>query len=175
MRGFVIPVLFACLASLPLTGCASTDDDGSWIESDLEVPSERVLRQIALLALEKNGFPPGTEEEGAQNTVSSGWLVSLQPFKSDGTRKKAHVHYEEQGPRSWLVGVRVENETNEELGKTLELARAKWEAGPDDQETAKRILNYMQVVLGTDFHLGPQGPLKPKPETEVPIGRTKPL
>jgi len=175
MRGFVVQALLVGLASLPFASCVTGDAEGQWIESDLEVPSERVLRQIALLALEKNGFPPGTEEEGAQNTVSSGWLVSLQPFKSDGTRMKAHVHYDEQGPRSWLVGVRVENETNEELGKTLELARAKWEAGPDDQETAKRILNYMQVVLGTEFKLGPQGPLKPKPETQVPIGREKPL
>ena len=31
------------------------------------------------------------------------------------------------------------------------------------------------VVLGTEFKLGQPGPLKPKPETEVPIGRPKPL
>lgn len=175
MRGFVVQVVIACLASVLLAACASSGSDGDWIEADLEVPSERVLRQVAVLALEKNGFPPGTEEEGVQNTVSSGWLVSLQPFKSDGTRKKAYVHYDEKGPRSWLVGVRVEKETNEELGKTLELARAKWESAADDQETATRILKYMQTVLGRDFELGPKGPLKPRPGADVPIGREKPL
>jgi hypothetical protein len=175
MRGFVVRAGLAALAGLMLLACASSGAEGDWVETDLEVPSERVLRQVALLALEKNGFPPGTEEEGVQNTVSSGWLVSLQPFKGDGTRLKAHVHYDETGPRQWLVGVRVERETNEEMGKTLELARAKWEPGPDDQETATRILNYMQVVLGTEFKLGPKGPLKPRSETEVPLGRDKPL
>lgn len=174
MRGFFLEAVIAFIATLALAACASSGPEGDWIEAGLEVPSERVLRQVADLALEKNGFPPGTEKEGAQNTVSSGWLVSLQPFKGDGTRMKAHVHYEEKGPRNWLVGVRVERETNEEMGKTLELARAKWKAGPDDQATATRILNYMQTVLGVEFELGPKGPLKPKPGVEVPLGREKP-
>ncbi len=175
MRGFSFQAVNAGLAGLLLAACATSGSGEGWIEADLEVPSERVLRQVAVLALEKNGFPPGTEDEGLQNTVSSGWLVSLQPFKGDGTRMKAHVHYDEKGPRTWLVGVRVERETNEELGKTLELAQAKWESGPDDQDTATRILNYMQTVLGVEFKLGPKGPLKPKPGVEVPFGREKPL
>ncbi len=165
---------FALLASLLLAACASSEPEGDWVEMRLEVPSARVLRQVAVLALEKNGFPPGTEEEGLQNTVSSGWLVSLQPFKGDGTRSKAHVHYAEEGSRTWLVGVRVERETNEELSKPLELARAQWDSGPDDQVTASRILRYMQTLFGTEFKLGPKGPLEPRPEVDIPLGRPKP-
>jgi hypothetical protein len=147
----LVPVLVA--------GCASTEEEreGDWVEMEMTVASERVLRQVAALALERNGFPPGTEESGAQQTVSSGWNVVLQPFKGDGSRTKAHIEYEERSPRKWLVGVRVQRESNEELAKPLELARAQWETQPDDRATAARILGYMQTVFGREFELGPKG------------------
>lgn len=146
-------------AALWLAACASSgsgDREGDWAEADFNVASERVLRQVATLALEKNGFPPGTEEVGAKSTVSSGWRVELQPFKGDGTRSKAHVQYEEKGAAQWHVYVRVEKETNEELAKPLELARAKWESAPDDRDAAARIVRYMQTVFGREFQMGPK-------------------
>ena len=151
---------FAALAACALVvsaACSSTGDrEGDWAEADFNVASERVLRQVATLALEKNGFPPGTEEVGAKSTVSSGWRVELQPFKGDGTRSKAHVQYEEKGAAQWHVWVRVEKETNEELAKPLELARAKWESAPDDRDAAARIVRYMQTVFGREFQMGPK-------------------
>ncbi len=148
--------LFA-LALLVTGACTSSGSrEGDWAEADFNVASERVLRQVATLALEKNGFPPGTEEVGAKSTVSSGWRVELQPFKGDGTRSKAHVQYEEKGAAQWHVYVRVEKETNEELAKPLELARAKWESAPDDRDAAARIVRYMQTVFGREFQMGPK-------------------
>jgi len=139
------------------TSCRSTSSaDGVWVKGNITIASERVLRQVATLALERNGYPPGTEDVGAKSTVSSGWRVELQPFKGDGTRSKAHLKYEEKAPRTWLVSVRVEKETNEELAKPLELARAKWESAPDDRDSAARILRYLQTVLGREFELGPK-------------------
>jgi len=150
----------ALLLALPLALCAACTGagvrEGQWVEADMTIASERVLRQVATLALEKNGFPPGTEARDAQFTVSSGWKVQLQPFKSDGTRAKAHVQYEETGARKWHISVRVEKETNEELAKPLDLASAKWEPAPDDTESASRIVRYMQTVFGREFELGPK-------------------
>ncbi|MCY2960745.1 MAG: hypothetical protein NTY35_11315 [Planctomycetota bacterium] len=155
LRAALAPLLTLVL----LVACSSSgasDREGDWVEADMTVASDRILRQIATLALQKNGFPPGTEDQAAQTTVSSSWKVQLQPFKSEGTRAKAHVMYEEKGPRTWHVAVRVEKETNEELAKPLELSRAKWESGPDDKEAASRILRTMQTVFGREFELGPK-------------------
>lgn len=140
------------VAAAFFTACAAPDASGSaregeWVEADLVVPSERVLRQIAVQAMSRNGFPPGTEAHNAQSMVSSSWKVDLQPFKNKGTRAKAYVEYEERSAREWHVWVRVEKELNAELAKPLELAKAKWEAGPDDNESASRILRMIQMVL----------------------------
>ncbi len=135
---------------------STTSEEGEWAEAEVTIASERVLRQVATIALDKNGFPPGTENVGLNSTVSSGWRVELQPFKGDGTRSKAHIQYEEKSARTWHVSVRVEKETNEELAKPLELARAKWESGPDDRDSAARILAYMRTLLGREFELGPK-------------------
>lgn len=147
---FAAAVLLASAWLLP--ACAAPDASGSaregeWVEADIVVPSERILRQIAVQAMSRNGFPPGTEATKAQTMVSSGWKVDLQPFKGDGTRAKAYVEYEEKNEREWHIYVRVEKETNGELAKPLELAKAKWEAGPDDTESASRILRLIQMVL----------------------------
>lgn len=162
-----------CLPALLFGACGGLGArEESWVDAELAVPSERVLRQVASLALEKNGYPPGTEAKDAATTVSSGWKVQLQPFKGDGTRHKAHVQYEAKDARTWFVSVRVEKETNEELAKPLELARAKWEAAPDDRESASRILRYMQTVLDDrDFELGPKNvPSAVDDPTAVPSG-----
>ena len=146
--------------------CASGPDvrEGDWEEAEFTIASERVLRQAAQIALQKNGFAPGTATVEAHKTVSSGWKVELQPFKGDGMRRKAHVQYEEKGERTWLVSVRVEKESNEEIAKPLDLASAKWVSADDDTETAGRILRYIKTVFG------------PEPGTVAPpaAGTTKP-
>lgn len=148
---FATAVLLASIACL-FPACAAPDASGSaregeWVEADVVVPSERILRQVAVQAMSRNGFPPGTEAHNAQSMVSSGWKIDLQPFKDDGTRRKAFVEYEETSAREWHLYVRVLKETNGELAKPLELAKAKWEAGPDDTESAGRILKLIQMVL----------------------------
>ncbi len=150
----------AFLAAFALSLCAACSstgsrEDGEWVEADLAIPSERVLRQIVVLAMERNGFPPGTPDGNEASTIVSGWKIDLQPFKSRGTREKAYLEYEEKGAQKFHVYVRVEKDTNEELAKPLELEQAQWESADDDQEMASRILRYMQTMLGKDFQLAP--------------------
>jgi hypothetical protein len=147
------------LGAFAFAGCSSTqgyERTGEWVEADITIASDRVLRQVASIALERNGFPPGTGEAGDFSVVTSGWKVILQPFKSDGTRAKAHVAYTEKDAQTWTVAVRVEKQTNEELAKPLDLGLAKWEDAPDDNEAATRILEYMRTIVGTEFKLGPK-------------------
>lgn len=148
------------------TACASSGDsetEGDWSEADITIASERVLRQAVQIALQKNGFAPGTATDEAHKTVSSSWKVELQPFKGDGTRRKAHVQYEEKAPRTWTVSVRVEKQTNEELAKPLDLASAKWEDDDDDAEVASRILRYLKTAFGPDTSLNTPSPKEPLP------------
>lgn len=152
--------VFAFVAALALclgAACTSTasGEDGEWVEADLAIPSERVLRQISVLAMERNGFPPGTPDANEPTTIVSGWKIDLQPFKSRGTREKAYVAYEDLGSGKFHVYVRVAKDTNEELAKPLELEQAQWESAADDQEMASRILRYMQTMLGSEFQLAP--------------------
>ncbi len=148
--------LAACVPAVFLVAaCASTRSE-DWVEGDVTIASERVLRQVATLAMEKNGFPPGAEAANAERTVSSSWKVQLQPFKGEGTRSRAHFEYDEKTAGVFHVSVRVEKETNEELAKPLELTHADWTSGPDDEEMASRILRYLQTLIGKEFQLSPE-------------------
>lgn len=147
------------LAALMLSLCAACSStgssDGEWVEADLDIPSERVLRQISVLAMERNGFPPGTPDGNEPTMIVSGWKIDLQPFKSRGTREKAYLGYEERSAGKFHIFVRVEKDTNEELAKPLDLEQAQWESAADDQEMASRIVRYMETMLGKDFQLAP--------------------
>lgn len=147
-------LVLALCASLCVACAGTGSSEADWVEGEIAIPTERLLRQISALSLKRNGFPPGTEAAGEQTTVSSSWRVQLQPFKGEGTRTKAHVRYGERRPGVWNVSVRVEKETNEELAKPLELARAKWESAPDDRGAANRILRTMQTLLGGEYEHG---------------------
>ena len=153
-----VPWILALVLAL-LSSCAGAGSrDGDWVEADVVIASERVLRQAAAIALEKNDFPPSTEQGGLQSTVASSWKVDLQPFKGEGLRRRAYVQYEERGPGTWRVSVRVEKQTNEELARPLELERAQWEDAPDDREAAGRILRYLLLVFGEKgSQLAPSG------------------
>ncbi len=146
-------VAVALVLALSFACASSSEVEGDWSEADITIASERVLRQAAQIALQKNGFSPGTATDEAHKTVSSGWKVELQPFKGDGMRRRAHVQYEEKAARTFLVSVRVEKETNEALGKPLDLASAEWESADDDTAAASRILRYMQTVFGAETSL----------------------
>lgn len=151
-----VVLFFAAIALSLCAACSTTGSrDGEWAEADIDIPSERVLRQIAVLAMERNGFPPGTPDGNEAATIVSGWKIDLQPFKGRGMRQKAHLAYEERGAGKFHIFVRVEKDTNEELAKPLDLEQAQWESAPDDQEMASRIVRYMQTMLGNEFQLAP--------------------
>ncbi len=154
MRMPILALACAALLALCAAGCSSTKP--KWVEADVEAASERVLWQVAMLAMEKNDFPPSAEQDRAGGVAVSGWRISLQPFKGKGYRDQCEVNFSSLGERKWHVKVRVRRETNEELARPLELPRAKWEPAADSEDSARLVLRYIRTLLGGDFRVGPK-------------------
>jgi hypothetical protein len=124
------------------------------------------LWEIARLALEKNGFP--VVQQGfnpVDNSVVSGWDKDLHPFKGNGYRERAHIRFKRsENAGKLIVGVRVEQEINENLAKPLDAEYAEWVEAPDNPARAKVVLQYVQSMLGQGLDLErDEGAARPKP------------
>jgi len=148
-----VVALVCGVGSLP--SCASSDSDAAWIEADVKADTERILWQVTVLALERNGYPIGSGVNPNELKAVSGWRTSLAPFKGDGFRDRAHVYWQRdaQDPKRWHAKVRVERQSNENLSKPLDISYAEWEDQPDDQERARLVLNTIKALLGGEFKL----------------------
>ena len=60
-RWLCVVALVCCVGQLP--SCASSDSDAAWIEADVKADTERILWQVTVLALERNGYPIGSGGE----------------------------------------------------------------------------------------------------------------
>jgi hypothetical protein len=150
--------LAAVLLSIALApGCASTADEG-WHEGSVTAPTERVLWQVTVLALERNDFPVGSGVNPATLKAVSGWRVSLAPFKGDGYREQAHIEWtrDESQPGRWNGRVRVQRQRNENLSKPLDISYAEWEDDPDDVDRARLLFNTVKALLGGEFKVEPR-------------------
>lgn len=154
--------LFLSLCLLP--SCASTHDE-AWVEGDVEAATDRILWQVTVIAYERNGFPIGSGMNPAEMKAVSGWRVSLAPFKGDGFREQAHVHWtrDAKDARRWHAKVRVARQRNENLSKPLDISYAEWEDDPDDADRARLLLNTIKALLGGEFKLngGPARAARP--------------
>jgi hypothetical protein len=143
--------LLSCLMLVPLFACASAPQPAQWIDATLEAPSDTILWDVTRLSLEKTGFPIGTGLERGKLVAVSGWQTSLAPFKSDGFRERAHIHYTSTGGRKYAVQVRVERETNEDITHPLDLSYADWKSAPDNVTRAQIVLGYIKATLGPEL------------------------
>jgi hypothetical protein len=109
---------------------------------------------VTLLALEKSGFPPGTDLNPGDMVAISGWMMSLAPFKGDGYREQATVWLERLEGHQYQVDVRVVRERNESLTNPLDPTVAKWKTDADNLQRARLVLQHIQSELGTDFEVG---------------------
>lgn len=155
---FTFARLVLCAGALALSfgasACFGARNDPRWIDSRVEAPSDNVLWEVTVVALQKNGFPIGSGLDRSRLVAVSGWHTSLAPFKGEGYRERCHVEYTPVEGKSYTVRVRVERERNEDIVRPLDLSYAKWEPDPDDERRANMVLGYVQTMLGGDFKLG---------------------
>lgn len=150
-------VAWSCLSAVLAVGCASTPDEG-WHEGSVSAPTERVLWQVTVLALERNDFPVGSGVNPSTLKAVSGWRVSLAPFKGDGYREQAHIEWTRDKAQEgrWNGRVRVHRQRNENLSKPLDISYAEWEDEADDADRARLLFNTVRALLGGEFKVEPR-------------------
>ncbi|MEM9801643.1 MAG: hypothetical protein AAGA20_15055 [Planctomycetota bacterium] len=149
-----LSILAAAPLALGVTGCGST---GAEIPSERIVlaPTERVLWEALYVSITDEKYGIGGGADPSDRTITTGWKLDLAPYRSQGFRTRVIATYERADPgpevelEGYDVSIRVEKETNESY-QSLDPRYAKWEAAPDDAETARRIMQRLTSYLGTE-------------------------
>lgn len=136
-----------------VAGCASD----VWISADVQAPSENLLWQVVVRALQHEGFPVGNGLDPVNRVATSGWANDLAAFSRKGVRRRAVVRIEQapDGPDGdgggWRLDVRVEVERNMNIIKPTDPSFAEWEEAPDDKERAELIVQAIrsQIAIGS--------------------------
>ncbi|MBK7876341.1 MAG: hypothetical protein IPJ77_11395 [Planctomycetes bacterium] len=153
----LVCVLFLGFAA----SCAATAPAPQWVSSRVAAGNERLLLEVTELALRKTSFPVGAGLDPAHLTATSGWKISLAPFKGKGFREQAVVQFtREAGNGRYKAEVRVKRERNEDLVRPMDLTYAQWESEPDNVERARVVLHFIEALLSTGDEVVPKGPEK---------------
>jgi len=154
------PLAHALLACALLAGApackSSSEFPPAWKEGELSVPSDRLLWEVTVFALESERFPVGSGLDPTTRVATSGWKHSLAPFRNQGWREQAQVRYELVAPGRYRVEVRVVRQTNDDMVRPLDLRYAKWKDGPDDEETAQVLLQRIKAWVGVAAETPPR-------------------
>ena len=164
MQRLGLAALPLCLA-LACSIAANTPDQ--WMTMKAKAPTEDVIWEVALLAALDADYPLGAGVDPATRSATSGWRNSLAPFKGDGYRQRAHMRLEPQADGSYVVSLRVEKQTNEDLVRPMDLQYAKWEDAPDDVEATQILMTQIRARLGDQLEVGEKRsklPAKPPPK-----------
>jgi len=149
------PLLLALAAA-----CSSTPHvKPQWSTGQVNVPSERILWEVTMLALEKQEFPVGSRIDPVALEAVTGWRNHLAPFRGEGYRERAHVKYRHTGGGTYEVDVRVEREANMDISRPLDARYAKWEPSPDDSQKAGILLQRIKAYVGGEIEVNPAEPL----------------
>ena len=140
-----------CMLAALFASCMSSRHDPKWVEATVEPPNETVLWQVSVRSLQKTGFPIGSGLERDKLRGTSGWDTSLAPFKGEGFRERCHFQYSSAGGKRYLLKVRVEHETNEDIMHPLDISYAEWEEAPDNEARARMLVGQVKAFLGPDF------------------------
>jgi hypothetical protein len=154
--------LLVALAVLVPLACKSSAPEPQWQNDELSATSEHVLWEVTVLALEKEGYPVGSGLDPATLIATSGWKISLAPFKGKGWQAQAQVKYELAAPGRYKINVRVRRQLNQNLAKPLDLSYAEWEDAPDDTERALVLLQRIRSYLGNDIEISTDKARPPK-------------
>ncbi|MEQ1894630.1 MAG: hypothetical protein ABL998_18980 [Planctomycetota bacterium] len=163
---FVVLGLF-----LLVTGCKSVarqeaeeEKKAQWRSLEVAAPSDRMVWQLMLLALQSQGFPLAAGTDPGARQVESGWKTDLQPFRGEGTRSKATLKLAPIEKGRWKLEARVRVEKNQNLVTPLDATRAEWEPTADDPMTAQVLLGHVRARLRPELELEekPEAPAKPQ-------------
>ena len=143
-------ILMLSFSSAFLSGCATTEQV-NWLDDKVHAGSDRVLWEVTRMALDKNGFPIGAGLDEAHLVATSGWHISLAPFRGKGFREQCEIKYTRSAPGEYAVKLRVKREKNDDLVHPLDLTYAEWVAEPDNQERAQIVLQYIKSLLGGEY------------------------
>jgi hypothetical protein len=127
-----------------------------WTAEEIPMCSSIRMWEITRLAMEKNGFPiVSTGFDPKEKMTVSGWDRDLHPFKGNGFRERVYVRYRRsENAGKLVIGVRVEQEINENLAKPLDPEYADWVEANDNPARAKVVLQYMRSMLGQELNIG---------------------
>jgi hypothetical protein len=129
----------------------------------LVAPSEGVLWEVTVVALERMGFPLGSGMDPTTLTAVTGWKNELAVFRGRGKRVQAELHYEALGDDRYAARVRVKQQQNMSLVNQLDPTYADWEWTGDDVDRAEIILQHVRARLAPAFELQKEAadPLRP--------------
>ncbi len=146
------------LLSLWVSACASSDKkaDPDWKDIEVSAPSVEILWQVTRLALQRENLPVQNRFDPSTKTATTGWQVSLAPFKGQGYRERALIRYEALGDGEYMVEARVMRQSNESLARPLDISYAKWKSAEDNTARARILLQRIRAYLGDDaeFEVG---------------------
>lgn len=144
-----LPRTAAAVLLVALAACNTTprEPDGSWVTAEVEAPSDRVVREIIVSALERERYPLGSGLDPVERVAVSGWYSTLSPFKGRGYRLQAEVRYGLPEEGVYPIEVRVKKQLNQELARPLEPASADWEWTDDDLLRAQVLLYHIQAAF----------------------------
>jgi hypothetical protein len=152
------PARDLCLALMALAACQGMPQyvEPQWTKAEVRVPSERVLFEVSVLALQQHRFPLGTDFDPAELEAVSGWKNDLAPFRNEGRRERAHLRFRPGKDDLYGVELRVEVEVNTDHVRPLDLSYAKWEPTADDVEEARILLQRIRAYIGEEIEIGPE-------------------
>ena len=160
-------LLLACLCALVscslLPACqSSSKHPEQWRTEEIDVPTDRLLWEVTVFALEKEGYPTGTDLNPTNLEAVSGWRYSLAPFRGKGRRERAHIHFEALGPKRYRLQVRVERENNMDPVRPMDLSYADWKEAPDNTDASlilvQRIRSWIAPGLALKAPNAPKAP-----------------
>ncbi len=137
--------------------------EARWKTIEVSAPSDRVLWQLSMLAIQSQGYPLGAGTDTGARLIESGWKTDLQPFRGDGKRWRARMRLTPLEPGRWKLEARVQVEKNQNLVTPLDPVRAEWEHAPDDEGKAQVLLQHVRSRLGPELELEPPQPDPTRP------------
>lgn len=152
-RGLLALVLAACVGLA--AACSSTGEgrepDAVWVDGTIAAPSDRVVREMIVSAMERMRFPLGSGLDPVAQEVVSEWRTSLSPFKGEGTRTQAHVRYSAEEAGTYLVEVRVCRQLNQDIRKPSHPGYAEWKWTDDDAGSARVLLQHVRASFAPEI------------------------
>ena len=141
---------------LLLASCSSNpfepgEPDGAWVESEVQAPSERTVREVLSSVLSDQFDHIGQGYDPVERRMETGWRTSLSPFKSRGYRVQGVAEWERVEAGRYLVRLRVKRQTNENLAKPLDPAQAEWRWSADDELLAREALHHVVAHFPPDL------------------------